>query len=119
MIQSDLKYSLKEDPQMYRQSTLDDKVSHMEDFQRERVLWLLNFSSITAKSLYDLHPADFQVKHSFEFTHEYPIYSRGCLLVPRDTQVVREELEKILVAEIITPVLSAWSFPVAIVSKNE
>ncbi|CDF38852.1 unnamed protein product [Chondrus crispus] len=40
-------------------------------------------------------------------------------MAPLHNEIVREELDKMLEAGIITPSSAAWSFPVVIVSKKD
>ena len=74
---------------------------------------------IDAWSLDDLRPAEVPVSHSFGLVDSTPIYSSVRRLPPRHNAVVREELDKMLEAGIITPAVSAWYFSVVIASKKD
>lgn len=57
-------------------------------------------------------------KHSFEFSDPSPITYPALRLPPRHNDIVREEIDKILKAGIITPSVSPWSFAIVIVVKR-
>ena len=74
---------------------------------------------IAAWSLDDLRPADVPVTHSFELKDPSPNRHASRRLPPRHNGVVRQELDNMLEAGIITPSVSAWLFPVVIASKKD
>ena len=74
---------------------------------------------VVARTSDELRPADVPVKHYFELNDPTPIHNSSRRLAPRHNELVREELDKMLEAGIITPATSAWSFPIVIVSKKD
>lgn len=80
---------------------------------------MLRDMDIVVWSLDDLRPAVILVKHGFELTDGNPIYSRSCRLLPRHNDLVRNEIDKMLTDEFITPSHSARSFSIFTAGKNE
>ena len=100
-------------------ATLAAKLAHLPEDVQEEISSTLRDSGTVAWSLDDLHPADVPFTHSFELETEPPVHSRARRFPPRHATVVRQELDKMLGAGIITPSRSAWSFPVVIASKKD
>ena len=67
----------------------------------------------------DVRPADVPVTHSFKLEGERPIRQQARRLPPIYNDAVRKELGKMEKAGIIKPSVSAWSFPIVIVRKND
>ena len=99
--------------------TIRVKVGHLPDSVSREVFRSLYDSGIIAWSLDDLRPAETPLEHSFALKAETPIHTRVRRLPPRHDDVVREEIDKMLSAGIITPSTSAWSFPVIIATKKD
>ena len=100
-------------------ATVAAKFAHLpEDVQKE-ISSTLRDSGAVAWSLDDLRPACVPVTHSFELETETPVHSRARRLPPRHATMVRQELDKMLEAGIITPSRSAWSFTVVNASKKD
>lgn len=79
---------------------------------------MLRDKNICAWSFNHLHAANVPVQHSFELSDKTPIYHNPRRMSPRHNQIVREEIDKMLHAGIITTTVSSWSFPVVIASKK-
>lgn len=80
---------------------------------------ILYTSGEIAYSFYDLRKANISTRHSFELTTDEPVYHQVQRMAPKINQIVRQELDMILTAEIVTPVTSAWSFPVVIATRKD
>ena len=102
-----------------RAATLAAKLAHLPGKTQEEISHALRESNVVAWSLHELRPCDVPVSHSFELETETPIHSSIRRLPSRHATVVREELDKMLKAGIITPSSSAWSFSVVIASKKD
>ena len=92
---------------------------HLASEAKESTISSIENSGIAAWSLDDLKPSDAPVTHSFELENPSPIRHASRRLPPGHNGVVREELDKMLEAGIITPSLLAWSFPVLIASEKD
>ena len=108
-----------ESPKLLQLALFREKVCHLAFKTRESIVSSIQKSGIVALTLDDLRPADVPVSHSFELEHPRSITHTARRLPPRHNEVVREELRKMLEAGIITPSVSAWSFPIAIASKKD
>lgn len=80
---------------------------------------MLSDRVIFALSLDNLHPATVPGKHTFDLTDDSSIYSRSRRLAPQRNELIDKEIEKILVAGIITPSQYTWSFPIFIGGKKD
>lgn len=94
-------------------------MGHLEPGHASTVLGPLMKSGKVARNLHDIRPANTPVRHSFELRDEDLIYSRGRRLYLHQNQIVREEIDKMLRAGIVTPASSAWYFPVVIETKKD
>lgn len=94
------------------------KLSHIVKEKAEWVIVSLNNTRIAAWSLGDLRPAYFPVRQYFELKDDTSISHAARRLLPKHNDVVREEIKKIQKAGMITPYVSAWLFPVVIVTKE-
>ena len=108
-----------EDEEANRAAILAAKLAHLTEDHARVVAGLLRDADIIAWSLYDLSAADVPVRHSFELKDYTPIYHRPRRMSPRDNEIVREEIDKMLKAGIIRPADSAWAFPVVIATKKD
>ena len=108
-----------ENPERLQLALLREKLRHLAFENREGIVSSMQNSGIVAWSLDDLRPADVPVSHSFELEDPRPITHTIRRLPPRHNEVVHEELRKMLEAGIITPSISAWSFPIVIASKKD
>ena len=114
-----LPHRSEEEPERLHLALLTGKLRHLGPEAREDIIKSIENSGIAAWSLDDLRPADVPVTHSFELEDPSPIKYASRRLPPRHNGVVREELDKMLEAGIITPSVSAWSFPIVIASKKD
>lgn len=122
MIQSDAESSTgnhAEDQGATIRQELEEKLAHLPKGNAEHLTKILSGSGIIAASLHDLRPANVPVRHSFELKNDEPIYSGGRRLPPKHNKIVKEEIDRMLEAGIVTPTSSAWSFPVVIASKKD
>ena len=99
--------------------TIPAKIAHFPDSVAREVVCSLYDSGIIAWSLDYLRPAATPVEHYFELKSATPIHTRVRRLPPRHAEIVREEIDKMLSAGIITPSTSAWSFPVVMATKKD
>ena len=88
--------------------TIGANAGHLPDSEARGLIGSLYDSGIIVWSLDDLRPAEVLIEHTFELRDESPIRNRIRRLPPRHADVVREEVYKMLLAEIITPSISAW-----------
>ena len=102
-----------------REGLLLSKLSHIEKENADRIIGSIKNMRITAWSLDDLRHADVPVSHSFELTEDTPISHAARRLPPRHNAVVREEIDNMHKAGIISPSAAAWSFPVVIATKKD
>ena len=96
-----------------------EKFDHLPNNMQEGLIEKLSDSGALAWTLDDLRPADVPVEHDFELSDDRPIHFSPRRMPPRHSEVVRQELDKMLEAGIITPSASPWSFPVVIASKKD
>ena len=66
-----------------------------------------------------MRPADVPTTHSFELEDSFPITHSARRLPLRHNDTVREEIDNMLKAGIITRSVSAWSFPIVIVTMKD
>lgn len=67
-----------------------------------------------AAALYELRPADVKVKHSFELKNERSIHHSVRRLAQKHSDLVREELNKMLKAEDLTSSASIFFLNIAV-----
>lgn len=118
--ESDSEDEEEDDAEEEQDSLLRSKLCHIMKEEADRIVESIKARGIAAWSLDDLRPSDVPVSHSFELVDPTPIsHSARRLPPPKHNEVVREELEKMEKAGIITPSVSAWSFPVVIATKKD
>lgn len=100
-------------------ANLAAKLRHLPEEAQHATSSALRDSGVVAWSLDEIRPPSVPVTNSFELTDDRPNHSGARRLPPRQTKVVREELNKILEAVIITTSKSAWSFRVVIDTKMD
>ena len=83
------------------------KLSHIAEEKAERIIGSTKKMGTAAWSLDDLRPADVPVPHSFELVDGTQISHAARRLPPRHNAVVREEIDKMQKAGIITPLAAA------------
>ena len=102
-----------------KEGLLMSKLSHISKENADRIICSIKSMGIAAWSLDDLRPADVPVSHSFELIDDTLISHAVRRLPPRHNAVVREDINKMQRARIITPSAAAWSFPVVIATKKD
>lgn len=95
------------------------KLTHLESEEAIKISRTMLQTNVIASSLLDLGPADVPVQHEFELTDDRPIYHTARRMAPKHNEIVRKELDGMLKAKIVTPEVSAWSFPVVIATKKD
>lgn len=83
------------------------------------ILVLISGSGCIANEINDIRPADNPVKHTFQNFDDEPMHRKSRRFQPRNIQIVREGLDKMLRAGFKTPESSAWSFTVLISTKKD
>lgn len=101
------------------QKEVIEKLSHLPAREAAEILDALMTSKVVASSLNDLGPVNVPVEHSFQLTDNNPVYHRGRRMAPKHNELVRDELQKMLRAGIVTSATSAWSFSVVIATKKD
>ncbi len=71
-----------------------------------------------ANSFEDVRPSTVSVTHHFELTSENPTYQKTRRTSPSHNEIVRKEIDQMLLAIIITPVESSWTSLVVIATKK-
>lgn len=90
---------------------LKDKLELLPEQYRQSFMHLeIDIYCLSALSLQDLRPADFPVRHPNELKDNTPINSRVRSLPLKHDNLLREQLDKMLVARIIPPASFTWSF---------
>lgn len=98
---------------------LRDKIRHLAADTWSILAAAIEQSGIGAWSLDDLTPANVPATHSFELEDQTPIRHMARRLPLHQNNVVREEIDKMLKAGIITPSVSGFSVEVLIASKKD
>lgn len=93
---------------------LDHQPIAKEEFKK-----ILSEGEVITESLFDIRHSSVPIVNSFELTDEKPIYNSGRRLAPKQNQIIREGLDKMLEARVIRPALSAWSFSVINFTKKD
>ena len=102
-----------------KEGLLMSKLSHISKENANRIMCSIKTMGIAAWSLDDLRPAYVPVSHSFALMDGTQISHVVRGLPPRHNAVVREEIDKMQRAGIITPSAAVWSFPVVIATKKD
>ena len=105
--QDGVPHRLEEEPETLHLALLTGKLRHLDSEARQNIINSIENSVIAAWSLDDLRPADVPVTHSFEIEDPSPITHASRRLPQPHNGVVREELDMMLKAGIITPSVSA------------
>lgn len=76
-------------------------------------------SNVVAASLHNLRPANVSFCHSFNLTDAIPIYRTARRILIKHKEVVRADINKMLLAKILVLASSALSFSVGIAAKKD
>ena len=101
---------------------IEEKLAHLDKSDGTVIRRLLNeYDEIIALSLDAIRPASSKIstRHSFSLTSDNPIFEKDRRLSPMHNRIVREEVDRMLEAGIISPCNSAWAFPVVIATKKD
>ena len=94
------------------------RLAHLPRKAQEELFQIIQSLEIAAWSFDDLRPSQVPYHHSFDLEDNNPIHFRSRRAPPIHQKVIREQVDKMLEAGIITPSVSAWSFPVVIATKK-
>lgn len=72
-----------------------------------------------AKSPYILYKVELDVRHHFGLTEDKRINCEGRCMVPKALSIVRDRVDNMLSAGVITTAHSLWSLPVVIAVKKD
>ena len=97
-----------------RAASLFEKFDHLPDNMQEGLIEKLEEFGALAWTLDDLRPADVPVQHDFELSEDRSIHFSPRRMPPRHSEVVLQELDKMLEAGRITLSAFPWSYPVVI-----
>ncbi len=94
---------------------MDVKLSHLNLKDGEAVNKIIrDHPEVSANSFEDLKPSTISVTHRFELTSENPVYQKAGRMSPSV-----HEIDRMLLAGIITPVESSWTSHVVIATKKD
>lgn len=79
----------------------------------------LRDAAVVAWSMEELRPASVPITNGFELKDATLIYHQARRIAPKHYEIVRNEIENMLRAGIITPTASHWPFPVFIAQKKD
>ncbi len=98
---------------------VNEKLSYLKSKDAEAVKKIIrDHSEVIADSFEEGKPPTVSVTHRFELTSENPIYQKARWMSPSHNEIVRKEIDRMLVAGITTPVESSWTSPVVIATKK-
>lgn len=98
---------------------LRKRLAHIQEETKEKIEKVFLNNDVSGSSLYDLRTSSVPYRHHFELTDETPVYHAARRMAPKHNDVVKQEVDIMLKAGIITPASSAWSFPVVIETKKD
>ncbi len=99
---------------------VDEKLSHLNSKDAEAVKKIIrDHQEVIANSFDDVRPSTVWVTHCFELTSENPIYQNARRLPPSHSEIVRKEIDRMLLAGIITPFESSWTSLVVVETKKD
>ncbi len=94
---------------------MDVKLSHLNLKDGEAVNKIIrDHPEVSANSFEDLKPSTISVTHRFELTSENPVYQKAGRMSPSV-----HEIDRMLLAGIITPVESSCKSPVVTATKKD
>ncbi len=98
----------------------EGKVTHLsEEYAAEVKHMFQSYQGVIAYSFNDVRPYKCKATHRFEFTSEDPKFLRLRRLCPKFYDIVKKEVDRMLNADIITPVESSWTLPIVLVTKKD
>ena len=96
------------------------RLSHLNSTDAEAVKKIIrDHRKVIANSFEDVRSSTVSVTQRFELTSEDPVYHKARKMLPFNNDIVRKEIDRKLLAGIITPVESSWTSPVVIATKND
>lgn len=98
--------------------SLLEQTSHLDRAVAKEIRTILRSSDGVATSLHHLSLAEVPVEHSFTLTDERPIYYSPRRLPSRQNDIVRNEIDAKLKADIITSAALTWYFTVAVATMK-
>ncbi len=99
---------------------VDEKLSQLNSKDAEAAKKLIrDHPEVIAKSFEDVRPSIVSVTHHFELTSENPIYQKKRRMSPSHYEIVRKEIDRMLLAGIIAPIESPWTSPLVIATKKD
>ena len=98
---------------------IEEKLSQLNEEDSEAVKRIVReYPEVIANPFEDVRPATVSVTHRFELTPDNPICQKARRMSPSHNEIVRNEIDRMLRAGIITPVESPWTSPVVIATKK-
>ncbi len=84
---------------------MNENFSHLNSKDAEAVKKIIrNYPEVIANSFEDVQPSMVSVTYRFELTSENPIYQKARRMSPSYNEIVRKEIDRMLLASILTPV---------------
>ncbi len=99
---------------------MDEKLSYLnsKDFEAVKEITRDHPEGI-ANSFRDMRPSMVSVTHRFKLMSENSIYQKARRMSSSRNKIVHKEIDRMLLAGIITPVESSWKSTVVIATKND
>ena len=97
----------------------EEEVTHLPEEYAADIEWLFqSYPDVIAHSFDDIRPSICNVTHDFELVSEESTSQKLHRLTPNYNEVVKEEVDRMLKAEINTPVDSAWTSAIVSTAKK-
>ncbi len=99
---------------------MDEKLSNLNSNDTEAVKKInRDHPEVVANSFEDVRQSTVSVTDGFELTSENPIYQKARRMPPSHNEIVRKEIDRKLLAGIVTSFESSWTSPVVIATKKD
>ena len=117
-------FTLKEDrfpiAEMEEINVMEEKFSRLWEEYTADIKWLFQSNSdLIAHSFDDIRLSRFEFAQKFELISDEPISQRLRRIHPSYNQIVKKDVDRMLLAGIVTPVESEWTSPIVLATKKD
>lgn len=119
MRHQEAKDPVEEDRETSIREKLNKKLSQSPAQVAVEIADLFVEKEVIARSLHELRPAKVPFRHCFELTDDNLVYHKSRRMAPKHNEVVKRDLELMLIAEAIRPPSLAWSLPILIATEKD